>query len=89
MKDLIFNKFKESVLKIAIKKYPEIRKRKYSLDYYLENFIHILDDVVKWKSLKLINNNALRGIKIFIGKQFIMNLIDDLLMVYLKKHFIY
>ena len=49
---------KEIILKIAKEKYPEIRKRKYNLNYYLENFIHVLNDLVKWQSLKLINTKS-------------------------------
>ena len=40
MKDKIFNKFKYYILLIANKKYPQIRKRKYDLTYYLTNFVH-------------------------------------------------
>ena len=47
MKDKIFNKFKYYILLIANKKYPQIRKRKYDLTYYLTNFVHILNDINK------------------------------------------
>jgi len=57
MKDKIYNSFKNIILNIANKKYPSIRKRKYSLDYYLTNFLYVLTDVVKWESLSLINKN--------------------------------
>ena len=55
MKDKIYNLFKKIVLNIANKKYPEIKKRTYPLEYYLNNFIYVLNDVVKWKSLRLFN----------------------------------
>ena len=57
MKDKIFNSFKKIILKIANKKYPEVRRRKYSLEYYLQHFVYILSDIVHWRSLSLINNN--------------------------------
>jgi hypothetical protein len=50
-----YNLFKKIVLNIANKKYPEIKKRTYPLEYYLNNFIYVLNDVVKWKSLRLFN----------------------------------
>jgi len=50
MKDNIFNLFKKYILEIANKKYPQIRKRKYSLEYYLEKFTDILNEVVNWAS---------------------------------------
>jgi hypothetical protein len=55
MKDKIFKTFKKYILYWAHKKYPNIRKRKYSLEYYLNNFIFILNDVCKWDSLKITN----------------------------------
>ena len=55
--DTIYNCYKKYILQYAIEKYPEIRKRKYSLKYYLDNFIYVLNDVTKWESLKLINKN--------------------------------
>ena len=54
-KDKIYNCYKKYILHNATLKYPEIRKRKFSLEYYLNNFIHVLNDVTKWESLKLIN----------------------------------
>ena len=56
MKDKIYNIYKKYILIIANKKYPEIRKRKFSLEYYLKNFLYILNDLVNWSSLKIINN---------------------------------
>ena len=35
-----------------------IRKRKYDLEYYLTNFVYILNDVNKWSSLRFINKDA-------------------------------
>ena len=57
MKDKIFKSFKKYILYWAHKKYPNIRKRKYSLEYYLNNFIYMLNDLCKWESLKLIHKN--------------------------------
>jgi len=59
MKDKIYNSFRKIVLNIANEKYPSIRKRKYSLDYYLQNFVYVLSDVVHWSSLSLIHKNDL------------------------------
>ncbi len=44
------NNFKKLILDIANQKYPELRKRKYSLEYYLKNFIYVLNDISKWES---------------------------------------
>jgi len=57
MKDKIYNSFRKIVLNIANEKYPSIRKRKYSLNYYLQNFVYVLSDVVNWSSLSLIHKN--------------------------------
>jgi hypothetical protein len=57
MKDKIYNSFKKIILNIANNKYPVIRKRKYSLEYYLKNFVYVLSDVVHWSSLSLIHND--------------------------------
>jgi hypothetical protein len=35
------------ILDIANQKYPELRKRKYSLEYYLKNFIYVLNNISK------------------------------------------
>ena len=51
-KDKIYNCFKKCILHIAQLKYPLIRKRKYSLQYYLDKFFLLLNDMVTWKSLK-------------------------------------
>ena len=45
------------ILKIANEKYPIVRKRKYTLEYYLQNFVYVLSDVVHWSSLSLINKD--------------------------------
>lgn len=58
MKDKIFNIYKRYVLYWAHKKYPNIRKRTYSLEYYFDNFYLILNDVCKWQSLQLIYKNT-------------------------------
>jgi len=58
MKENIFNLFKKHVLIIANQKYPLLRKRKYSLEYYLEKFTDILNEVVNWESLKKTYQNC-------------------------------
>lgn len=55
-KDKIYNAFKKCILNTANLMYPQIRKRKYSLKYYLDNFILMLNDLVKWESLKHTHN---------------------------------
>lgn len=45
-------KFKNIILEEAINTYKPIKKRTYSLAYYLNNFIHIINDAVRWISLK-------------------------------------
>ena len=57
IKDKIFNSLKKIILKIANEKYPIIRKRKYTLEYYLRNFIYVLSDIVHWSSLSLIHKD--------------------------------
>jgi hypothetical protein len=42
---------------VANKHYPNIRKRKFSLEYYLDNFLHVLTDVSNWYNLNLIYKN--------------------------------
>lgn len=56
-KDKIFREYKKCILHHAYLKYPEFRKRRYSLEYYLNNFTHVLNDVTKWEVLSLINRN--------------------------------
>ena len=53
MKDKTFNIYKKYILDIADKKYKPLRKRIFSLSYYLNAFIQVLKDVTKWKSLQL------------------------------------
>lgn len=45
--------FKDIILNVARKKLKCIRKREYSLEYYLDMFLLVHNDVVKWKSLQL------------------------------------
>lgn len=54
-KDKTFNCYKRCILHYAKINYPKIRKRKYSLKYYLDNFLLVLNDVTKWRSLSLLN----------------------------------
>ena len=56
-KNKIYNCYKKYILHYAHIKYPPIRKREYSLEYYLNNFTLILTDIVCWESLdKVINH---------------------------------
>ena len=57
MKDAIFKVYKSCVLEIANNAYKEVRKRKYNLDYYLNSFLLLLNDVNNWKTLSIINQN--------------------------------
>lgn len=57
-KDKIFNRYKKYILYYAEIKYPPIRKRKYSLEYYLNNFTLILTDLVCWEVLDKINKDT-------------------------------
>lgn len=57
-KDKIFNLYKKYILYYAELKYPAVRKRQYSLAYYLNNFTLILTDLVSWESLNNVNNDA-------------------------------
>lgn len=45
-------KFKNIILEEAINTYKPIKKRTYSLTYYLQNFLHMINDAVRWISLK-------------------------------------
>src|SRR5436309_14511105 len=56
-KDKVYQCYKKYILEEAKLKFLEVRKRKYSLQYYLDNFIRVLNDVTKWESLSLINQN--------------------------------
>jgi len=55
-KNKTYNCYKKYILICAHAKYPNIRKRKYSLEYYLDNFTLMLSDVVSWESLKYRND---------------------------------
>ena len=57
MKDAIFKVYKLCVLEIANNSYKNVRNRKFKLDYYLNNFLLLLNDVNKWKTLSVINKN--------------------------------
>jgi hypothetical protein len=57
MKDAIFKVYKSCVLEIANNAYKNVRNRKFKLDYYLNNFLLLLNDVNKWKTLSVINQN--------------------------------
>ena len=47
--------FKETILKIVKNKCKQIRKPKYSPEYYLDNIILLLTDLQKWQSLRLLH----------------------------------
>jgi hypothetical protein len=51
MKDKIFNVYSKCILEIAKSKYPNVRKRKYELGYYLKAFIRMLKNVNKWEEI--------------------------------------
>lgn len=44
--------FKDIILTVAREKLKCIRKRDYSLEYYLNSFLLVHNDIVKWKSLQ-------------------------------------
>lgn len=46
--------YKEIILNLVRELCPNKKKSKYSFDYYLENIIHVLKDVVTWKSLQIL-----------------------------------
>jgi transposase len=51
--------YKKCILQIANEKIQHVRKPKYTNEYFLDMFIHILDDVTSYTSLgRLINNNS-------------------------------
>jgi hypothetical protein len=45
--------YKNIILEVAKEKFPLIRKRTYSLSYYLNMFCLLCNDIVKWESLKI------------------------------------
>lgn len=45
--------YKKIILEVAKEKFPQIRKRAYTLDYFLNLFCLLDNDIVKWKSLQL------------------------------------
>ena len=55
MKDAIFKVYKSCVLEIANNAYKNVRKRKYKLDYYLNKFLLLLNELNKWQSLSVID----------------------------------
>ena len=57
IKDKTFNCYKKYILMCADVKYPITRKRKYSLKYYLDNFLHMQKDLSRWKALSLVNKD--------------------------------
>ena len=44
--------FKDIILTVAREKLKCIRKREYLLEYYLNSFLLVHNDIVKWKSLQ-------------------------------------
>ena len=57
MKTDIYKHFKKYIIDIVKNKYPLKRRRKYSFEYYLENFVYVLNDLVKWSSLSILDKN--------------------------------
>ncbi len=57
MKDKIFNLYKKYILEIVNIKFPVLCERNYSPTYYFQNFIYVLNDAVKWKSLQILYPN--------------------------------
>ena len=55
MKTNIYKYFEKYIIEIVKNKYPQKRKRKYTFEYYLENFIYVLNDIVKWSSLHILD----------------------------------
>jgi hypothetical protein len=60
MKDKIFKVFKTCILEKAIMKYKNVRTRKYNLDYYLDCFILLLNELNNWKTLTKIKSNNIK-----------------------------
>jgi hypothetical protein len=50
----ISKKIFKYILDIVVQKYPLIRKRKYSYEYYLNQFIYVLTSVSSWSKLSLL-----------------------------------
>ena len=42
----IFKSYKKYIINVARNKYPDIRKRKYPLEYYLNNFVYMLNESI-------------------------------------------
>ena len=45
--------YKKYIIKIAENKYPNIKKRKYTLSYYLSKFELVLSKIVQWETLNI------------------------------------
>ena len=60
MKDFIFKVYKSCVLEIANNAYKNVRKRKYKLDYYLNKFLLLLNELNKWQSLSITQQNEIQ-----------------------------
>jgi len=58
MKDKIFKVFKTCILEKANLKYKNVRNRKYKLDYYLNCFTLMLNELNKWETLSKIYPNS-------------------------------
>jgi hypothetical protein len=50
--------YKSIILQEAEETFPEIRKRTFSLEYYLDHFCELLNDVNKWKTLSKLKTIA-------------------------------
>jgi len=47
----IHKNYTKYILEVAHETFPEVRKRKYSLDYYLDKFIIVYSKLTKWQDL--------------------------------------
>jgi len=47
----IHNNYTKYILEVAKETFPEVRKRKYSLEYYLNKFIIVYSKLTKWEDL--------------------------------------
>jgi transposase len=57
MNDLSNEEYKKYILNTVNELCPPKKKIKFTNEYYLTNFIYLLNDICKWKSLSLINKN--------------------------------
>ena len=51
----IINNYKNIIINVVNELFPQLRKPKYTKNYYLDSIILMLNDLVKWESLVLLN----------------------------------